>query len=323
MYSGSVGVPGIFLSDKPMKNLVLVIVFMWLVACNNQIETDYTVVEQSGQTTYQDDSLLNDYRLITEIGSYFYATDLTSTRLVKMDNEYNVVLAEGREGHGPGEFMRIAGLFEVGDELFVFDDRTRRVSVMDLNLQLKRVFTLDEQIIDLEFVGNRAFAVLFQMDKWSLIEYDVASFKNPSYLHVENTRHADHGIGYLYAREDHLITNHIFTNKSTLLNTRTGEVKKLAFSHLPEQTTYSNAGGRRVPLKPVYFTAMPYGESIIQLAEINDKMMVFITDFSGNVRYAVHLTDSLTAASLSERGVYGLSDTVTYFYPLDTLLKDD
>ena len=52
---------------------------------------------------------------------------------------------------------RIAGLFEVGDELYVFDDRTRRVSVMDLNLQLKRVFTLDEQIIDLEFVGNRAF----------------------------------------------------------------------------------------------------------------------------------------------------------------------
>ena len=68
---------------------------------------------------------------------------------------------------------------------------------------------------------------------------------------------------------------------------------------------------------------MPYGESIIQLAEINDKMMVFITDFSGNVRYAVHLTDSLTAASLSERGVYGLSDSATYFYPLDTLLKDD
>ena len=54
-----------------MKNLVLVIGFMWLVACNNQIETDYAVVEQSGQTTNQYDNLLNDYRLITEIGSLF------------------------------------------------------------------------------------------------------------------------------------------------------------------------------------------------------------------------------------------------------------
>ena len=67
--------------------------------------------------------------------------------------------------------------------------------------------------------------------------------------------------GYLYAREDHLITNHIFTNKSTLLDIRTGEVKKISLSvTCRSKRPIQMPVGRRVPLKPVYFTAMPYGE---------------------------------------------------------------
>jgi hypothetical protein len=69
-------------------------------------------------------------------GRYLLADESNDAQILVFDSTGTFLHAAGGRGQGPGEYGFIRFLQSVGEHTYVFDDRTRRITVLDENLEV-------------------------------------------------------------------------------------------------------------------------------------------------------------------------------------------
>ena len=103
-------------------------------AQESMVQFEFTEQFRIGHKPFSRDSLLlgwPGYMAISTTG-HMYVADLSVPTVYVFSASGDLVTSIGRKGEGPGEFIRISGIF-VGenDSLFVFDFNHRRISVFE------------------------------------------------------------------------------------------------------------------------------------------------------------------------------------------------
>lgn len=97
-----------------------------------------------------DDSL---YALDRVVGARFLPTgdiavaDGGLARVMIFDSGGRHLLTTGRKGRGPGEFDWISELFVSSDSIWIHDQNLRRMTVLALDGQVRRVFSIDHNVL--------------------------------------------------------------------------------------------------------------------------------------------------------------------------------
>lgn len=310
-----------------MKNLVSIsflFVFSVLFGCNSQTGSLAPVFEVIG--TIDEDiayKFINFSRTLS-VHDREFAIGINDVSIHKLNNDNQTIKYFGSDGFGPGEFKSITTLNFDGTYLYVYDRSLKKVAVLTLDLYLVEEFMLEESIFSINFSRpDKAFAIEFSMDRWSLLAYDKGSFRDPVYLYTTSTRRADLGIGLISSSDEYLLINHIFTNSSTTYHFDTGTLMTARYIYLPDKPVMINAGLYDAPRGPVWYGAILKGDQIYQLAPYNDEINFIVTDLRGNMQYRVILNNDIDIARFSDQGVVGIKNDITYYYSLESLIQDD
>lgn len=200
---------------------------------------------------------------------------------VDFDKKYSL----GREGRGPGEIGKVAGIYSSSGSLFILDTMNKAILQFDSSgTYINSTFYEDMVMAITPDSQNNIYSVIVNFDRVSIRKSVFEAFSDFETVYSFPIRDLSESAVKLYIQGNYLLINRYLTNKTLVLDLSKRQVTTLINEFLPENAEFSQNGPYKLPIRPVWRSNLMINNSIFQLRNISaNKSEVYRSDLDGNI----------------------------------------